>query len=192
MRTPALKLPVVALVMVFGNSVTAADLSGVVKGCAICHGPEGVSTRPEFPTIAGIPAGVHADALYLYKEGGYPCPDSKMCKPAVRLSDEQIEQIAEYYAAKPFVAAKQDFDADKAARGEEIHNADCEKCHTGGGSNPEVDASILAGQWMMYLTAVMTDYAAGKRLQNDAMKAKTEKLSEADIEALVNYYASQH
>lgn len=181
----------------------ASDLDALIESCDGCHGDNGVSQWNDVPTIAGIDAFVHSDALWVYQEKGRPCamgafrqgdtsrPETNMCDVAAELSDEQIEAIAERYAALPFVPAKQDFDPALAEKGKAIHDSECKRCHSDGGSNPEDEASILAGQWMGYLEATFAEYAAGEREQPDKMKAKMDALSAEDTKALIHYYASQ-
>ena len=91
-----------------------------------------------------------------------------------------------------FTAAKQSFDADKAAAGASLHKKDCRKCHADGGSYADDDASILAGQWMPYLEQVFADYIAGDRnMLEDKMKEKMRALSDEESEALIHFYGSQ-
>ena len=105
--------------------------------------------------------------------------------------DDTIDAIAAHYAALPFVPAKQDFDAGLAATGKAIHEEHCDKCHSDGGSNPDDEAGILAGQWMGYLETTFAQYAADEREQPSSMRDKMEALSDADVTALIHYYASQ-
>ena len=114
-----------------------------------------------------------------------------MCEVVKSMSDEEMATIAGYYAEKPFVAASQEFDAAKAANGKIVHDTHCEKCHKDGGSNPDKDAGILAGQWTEYLQQSFADYASGDRAQSKTMKRKIDKLAEGDTELLIHYYASQ-
>jgi sulfide dehydrogenase cytochrome subunit len=167
-----------------------ADISQWVPACDGCHGHNGVSAQPTVPTIAGIDAGITADAIYRFKDGVYPCPSSPMCLIVTSISSDQAEALGAHYAALPFVAAKQPFDAAKAARGAAIHAAQCEQCHSRGGSDPADQASLLAGQWMPYLSVVLADYAAGKREQLEAMRVRLTAMSREDLDALANYYAS--
>ena len=107
------------------------------------------------------------------------------------LSDEMIDEVAAYYAGLPFVAAKQDFDASLAEAGKAVHDAECDRCHSEGGANPDDEASILAGQTIGYLTDTMAEYRAGEREQPKKMEEKVNALSDDDVKALVHYYASQ-
>ena len=149
-----------------------ADISRLLPTCEACHGHDGESVLPSAPIIAGIDAGIIADTIYALKDGDYPCPASPMCPLVGGISSAQAEALGKYFAAKPFLPAKQMFDKDKAARGAEIHAAQCEQCHSKGGSDPEDQASILAGQWLPYLRSALADYAAGKREALDTFLAE--------------------
>ena len=192
--------------LLLAASATAADLDATTETCNGCHGDNGdngVSQWNDMPTIAGIDAFVHSDALYVYRDEARPCAEAEfrqgdtarpamtMCEVAAGLSDEEIEAIAEHYAALPFVPADQEFDPQLAAKGKEIHDGACARCHSDGGSNPEDEASILAGQWMGYLETTFAQYASGEREQPDRMKEKMDPLTEDEVTALIHYYASQ-
>ncbi|MGD2082112.1 MAG: c-type cytochrome [Chromatiales bacterium] len=183
------------------TSAALAVDDALIKNCEGCHGENGVSKWSDIPTIAGISGIVHEDALYLYRDEERPCeevkyptddskPATSMCAVAKDLSDEQIQEIAAHYAALPFVPADQETDAAKVAQGMKVHEEHCAKCHSDGGSNAGDDASILAGQQMGYLRQAFKDFAAG-RPQPSKMEKNLSELSDADIEALVQYYGSQ-
>jgi sulfide dehydrogenase cytochrome subunit len=191
------------LLLVVAGAGRTADIDSIVSDCNGCHGPHGASDNDDVPTIGGISSAVISDALLAYKDDARPCPSSKyrygdtsrperdMCSVAKDLSEEQIDAVAEDYAAKPFVPAKQQADAAKAEIGHKVHSAHCEKCHTAGGTNPADDASILGGQWMGYLRHSFEEYKGDKREQPKNMKAKLDTLSPDDIDALVEYYGSR-
>lgn len=186
-----------------GSSAFAGDLETLIENCNSCHGDNGVSQWGEVPTIAGIDAFTHSDALFVYRDEARPCAKSKyrqgdtsrapttMCAIAADLSDDNIEALADAYAELPFVPATQDFDAALVEAGAAIHESQCDKCHSDGGANVDDEASILAGQWIPYLEATFVDYASGERDQDKKMKEVMDALSADDVKALVNYYASQ-
>jgi sulfide dehydrogenase cytochrome subunit len=179
------------------------DMSAVIENCNGCHGDDGVSQWSDVPTIAGIPEFVHADALYLFRDEARPCSESEyrqgdtsraatsMCAVLADLSDDDIDEVAAHYAGMDFVAAKQDFDADLAAAGKAVHDSKCDRCHSEGGSNPDDEASILAGQWIGYLGAQFAQYRAGEREQPKKMEEAINALSDDDVKALLHFYASQ-
>lgn len=191
------------LAMLPAVSLQASGLDELISGCDGCHGAGGVSQWADMPTIAGISAFAHSDALYIFRDKARPCRESSyrsgdtsrapidMCSIAAELSDEQIEELAAHYAAKKFVAASQQADPELAERGRQLHQQHCERCHTEAGGNPDDDAGILAGQHMEYLRTSLVDYRAGTRETSEKMLSKIEPLSDADIEALVHYYGSR-
>jgi sulfide dehydrogenase cytochrome subunit len=188
---------------IFASAAAWGDLQAVVENCNGCHGDDGVSQWSDVPTIAGMPELMHADALFIYMDEARPCAESEyrqgdtsrpattMCAIAADLSDEMIDELAAHYFELPFVAAAQEFNAGLALEGKAIHDEKCEKCHSDGGSNPDDEAGLLAGQWMGYLQTTFGQYASGDREQPKKMQEKMDELSAADVTALLNYYASQ-
>ncbi len=189
--------------LAFVSMAAASDIDSTMAGCNDCHGDNGVSQWDDVPTIAGIDAFGTADALFLFRDEERPCSESKyrqgdtsraattMCAVVADLSDDDIEALGDAYGELAFVAAAQDFDAALAASGAAIHEKQCDKCHSEGGSNVEDEASILAGQWATYLENSFAEYLSGNRPQDKKMKEKLEALSADDVKALVHYYASQ-
>lgn len=191
-----------ALALAFSIQTAAADVKTIVQGCEDCHGKNGVSEEEDVPTIAGISAPVSGDYLLAYQEKARPCPKSKyrhgdtsrpeidMCEIASKLSAADIEAVTKHFASQSFVPAKQPFDAQKAAAGQKLHARDCAKCHTEGGREPADDASILGGQHLKYLQQAFADFKSGEREQSKKMADKWAKWSDADVEAVIHYYAS--
>ena len=174
----------------------AAGHDAAIETCNGCHGDGGVSQSTDIPSIAGLSEFYHGDQLYFYRDGDRTCaadadPDANMCTAAADLSDDQIDVIAAHYAEMDFVRAQQEFDADLAAAGEAVHERDCAMCHSDGGSNPDDDAGILAGQWLGYMEKTFAQYRAGEREQPAPMKKKIDALTDDEVKALLHYYASQ-
>ena len=190
------------LTVLLSIQAAAGDIARVVHQCEDCHGKNGVSDAADVPTIAGISAPVHGDFLLAYQEKTRPCrkgkfrhgdtarPETDMCAVAAKLSAADLEAVANHFAKLPFVAAKQSFDAQKAAAGEKLHTRDCAKCHTKGGRDPADDASLLGGQHVKDLQQALADFKKGEREQSKKMAEKLAKWSDADIEAVAHYYAS--
>jgi cytochrome subunit of sulfide dehydrogenase len=171
--------------------------------CADCHGKDGASTEADVPSIGGLSSTYLIDTMAAYRDNKRPCPQSRyrsgdtqrpqtdMCKIAAKLGADGAGKSANEYAAKPFVRAKQKFDAAKAGTGKKIHDQACEKCHSEGGALADDDAGILAGQSRLYLKQTLADLMSGKRPISEKMKVKTDALKPDDVEALLHYYASQ-
>jgi len=190
-----------ALVLLPSLTLGAADPK-LLETCQDCHGANGVTGAQDVPTIAGVSAVVGSDALKAYKAKARPCTkvnykrgDTKrqgdMCTVAKDLSEAQIADLTAYFAAKPYQPLKQPFDAGKAAAGKQIQDRDCKKCHSSGGKDPADDAGILAGQPVTWMKATLAAFKKGSIDQPKNMKFVTTKLTDADIEALAQYYASE-
>jgi cytochrome subunit of sulfide dehydrogenase len=191
----------VALALGFSGNARA-DVNALVAGCAECHGKDGASAESDVPIIGGYSAKYLTDSMANYKNKARPCPQTKlrtgphkgdstdMCTIAGKLSDEDVKLVAGYLAAKPFVRARQTADAAKAARGLQIQEAHCKKCHEDGGSSADDDAGILAGQWMPYIRHTFEEFSSGQRPIPKKMKPKFTELTKDDVEALVNYFGS--
>jgi sulfide dehydrogenase cytochrome subunit len=181
----------------------AGDLESLMNACNDCHGDNGVSQWSDVPTIAGLAEFVHADALYIYRDSERPCtdsayrqgdtsrPETNMCAITAELSDDDIDAIAAAYAELAYVRAKQDFDAALAAAGEAVHDKGCDRCHSKAGTDPEDEAGMLGGQQTCYLRNAFKEYAEESRYQPEKMQAAMDALSAEEVEALLNYYASQ-
>lgn len=189
-RIPDMLCMVAALVVAATWSMTVAQAQDMTKMCAGCHGADGVSKDGKTPILAGRDSELQEDQLRAYRDGSSQCGPAQamMCKAAAKLSNEQIEQLAHHFGDMPFKAADQKFDAALAATGKGLHDKHCKGCHGTGAQGAQ--NTILHGQWAEYLRYAIAQYAAGARQQNPMMKAKLDKLSPADIDALVNYYAS--
>jgi len=192
---------IAALGLLPSLTLGAADPK-LLETCQDCHGANGITTAQDVPTIAGVSAVVGSDALKAYKAKARPCPkvnykrgDTKregdMCAVAKDLTDAQIADLTAYFAGKPYAALKQPSDAAKAAAGKQIHDRDCKKCHSNGGKDPADDAGILAGQPVSWMKATLAAFKKGSMEQPKNMKSVVTKLSDTDIEALAQYYASE-
>jgi cytochrome c553 len=67
--------------------------------CAGCHGPEGISTNPLWPNLAGQKEQYFIKTLKEYRDRTRPDPN--MAALAQGLSDREIEDLAAYYAGLP-------------------------------------------------------------------------------------------
>jgi sulfide dehydrogenase cytochrome subunit len=173
------------------------------QACGDCHGKDGASTESDVPVIGGLSEQYLLDSMAAYKDKQRPCPESKyragdtkrpktdMCRIAANLSAADTATVAKALAGKPFVQAKQPFDAAKAAVGKKVHATQCEKCHSEGGALADDDAGILAGQWQPYMKASFAEFASGARPMPEKMKPKFEPLKPEERDALLHYYASQ-
>lgn len=168
----------------------------IVDACKSCHAEDGSGVgKRVVPVIAGMPAVHLEEALYAYKDGARQClEEAAMCDTAALLSDEEVADLAAYYAAIPRPSLEaQDVDPALADLGEPVHRRLCARCHLPP-NDPDV-ADVLGpplhGQRADYLRYALAAYLSGAR-ENllDEMKQKIELLDEGDVEALAHYYGS--
>jgi len=186
---------VVVLAVLGGSSIVQAagpSATMLAYTCAGCHGTDGSSVGPATPSIAGTDPTYFTDVMIAYKKAERP--STVMTRIAKGYSDEEIEAMAEFFAAQKFKRYPQKYDAAKAARGKGLHDEYCEKCHEEGGRNPE-DSSVLAGQWIPYLQISMEEFLNGEREMPKKMKKKVntliKKQGKASIDDLNHFYGSQ-
>ena len=171
------------------QALAGASALAMANTCAGGHGTEGKSVGPASPNLAGISESYFIDSMTGFKEGTRPA--TIMNRIAKGYSEEQIEAMAGYFAGLPVYTANVPHDAGKAKSGAEVYDKGCAKCHDEGGKLADDDAGILAGQWLPYLQYSMADFQAGHREMPKKMKKQVEKLSDAELEAALHYFASQ-
>ncbi len=192
MRGKTIKAALIAGLLTVGASAAADEIASaelLAFQCAGCHGFNGHSVGPATPSIAGFSQEYFVQAMMDYKEGNRYA--TIMDRIAWGYSEAEIEAMAEFFAAQPYLPAQQDFDADLAARGAEIHGSSCNNCHSEGGTYPELDSAQLAGQWIPYLEDAFEDFIEHGRPQPRGMQRRLADFSDADVQALIHYYASQ-
>lgn len=190
--------------MVFAGTAVADGLvegdadAGKAKSitCAACHGADGNSVNPVWPSIAGQHATYLVEQLQAFKRGSRNEP--LMLGQVMMLSDEDMNNLAVYYSGMP-AAAKSVADPAVVDRGERIYrggNRDnatsaCIACHgpTGLG-NPAAGVPAVKGQYAVYAATQLRNYANGTRTSDGptrVMRDIAAKLSEGDIVALASY-----
>jgi cytochrome c553 len=154
--------------------------------CAPCHGPDGNSTNPLVPSLAGQPPLYTYYQLILFKLGRRQ--DPQMSPFAAMLSDAQMQDLAAYFAARPPRSFGGPVDAAKAAAGAKVSAAHhCGSCHTPtfGGQN---HIPRLTGLSYEYLVKHLTAFRAQTRAETDLhMTMAAQALTEDDIEKLAHF-----
>lgn len=165
------------------------------EACIECHGVDGMGKAdPMIPVIAGMPAAHIEEAIYAYIDGARRCVrEPRMCETVAALSQAEVTAAAEYYAARVRNYNREPFDKELAAKGAVLHERHCGACHV-----PPDDEDVayaigipLHGQRPDYIRYAIDAYFSGKREPLlDTMAHEIQQLEPADIDALVNYYAS--
>jgi sulfide dehydrogenase cytochrome subunit len=157
--------------------------------CAGCHGTDGASTGPATPSIAGISELYFVDSMKAFKNGERA--STVMGRIAKGYSEEEFKLMASVFAKQPVAITSQNLDAARVKAGEKLFGENCEKCHDKYGALADDDSGILASQWLTYLQYSMVDFKAGSRPSPKKMKKKVDKLNDDELEALLQFFASQ-
>lgn len=163
--------------------------------CSACHGMDGNSLNPEWPSLAGQHESYLVKALKSFKDGGRQ--NVLMSGMALPLTDQDILDLAAYFAAqKPKGGVA---DPALVSTGERLYrggNKDtgvpaCLACHgpTGQG-NPAAGWPAIAGQHATYSAAQLTAYRAKERATDgdtQMMRNVATQLTNDEIKAVASY-----
>ncbi|EUC15891.1 UNVERIFIED_ORG: cytochrome c553 [Burkholderia sp. CF145] len=157
--------------------------------CVACHGPMGNSTDPQYPVLAGQTARYTYLQLKDFKEGRRK--DPRMSPMAAKLSKDDMQNLADYFAAQKPVPV--DFKADGVAveAGRKKSAAElCTMCHLGNFTGQN-EIPRVAGQHYQYIVKQLQDFRSRTRT-NDAgnMGSVARNLTDDDIRNLAGYVAN--
>ena len=164
--------------------------------CSACHGPDGNSVNPLWPSIAGQHPLYIVEQLQAFKNGTRSEP--LMLGQAMMLSDEDMRNLAVYYSQKT-TATKVIADPATLDHGQRLYRGGsrenqtpaCIACHgPNGRGNPASSYPSLKGQYAVYIAKQLRDYASGARRSDGATRVMRDiaaKLSEEDIVAVSSY-----
>jgi cytochrome c553 len=179
------------LIVVAAQAAWAQDVEAgrqKAAACVACHGPDGNSTVPLFPILAGQTARYTYLQLRDFQDGRRH--DALMDPFAANLSRQEMFDLAAFFAAQKPRATTFNPDREKAARGEKkAAETLCTMCHLRAfmGQN---EIPRVAGQHYEYIVKQMRAFKSGDRA-NDAgtMASVSKTLSEEDIDDLGHYLA---
>ena len=183
---------------VFAGDPAAGEAKAAL--CVSCHGPAGNSVNPEWPKLAGQHAGYTAKQIRDLKAGATRS-NALMAPMIAGLSDQDIDDIAAYYAAQSSTGG---------FAGEELH-ALGERIYRGGNMESGVPACIachgprgagndlagfprLAGQHATYTAKQLEDWRTGNRGNdpNGMMADAVRYLTPGEMQAVSEYIAGLH
>jgi cytochrome c553 len=179
-----------ALVAGPAGATPATEALLAERNCAACHGPAGVSAVPLMPSLAGQQADFLTLQMILFREGLRQVP--AMMEPARGLTDQQILDIAAWFAAQPS-GPKPDRSARNAALFEQgaalsaRHN--CAACH-GADYAGRANVPGVNHQREDFLVHTLAEYRDGLRVGADTqMNGLMHGITNAEIRAIAHYLA---
>jgi cytochrome c553 len=162
--------------------------------CAACHGQDGNSINPEWPSIAGQNVNYIMRSLHSFKDGGR---QNVLMSSQVQTLDEQtMEDLAAYFASQE--PGKQTTDPALVAQGERLYRGGdmersvsaCIACHGPlGHGNPGGGYPSIAGQHATYTKSQLLAYRSNTRQTdpNRIMRDITQHMTDDEIDAVASY-----
>jgi cytochrome c553 len=180
-------------------AANAADVeAGKAKSavCAACHGADGNSTNPIWPSLAGQHASYIYKQLTDFKAGRRE--NATMTGMVAGLNDDDMKNLAAYFEsqrAKPVA-----FDDKMIAKGENIYRggitetqvAACMGCHSpSAGGNGPAGWPSLKSQHPEYIVAQLQSFKLGTRANDTGkmMRNVTVRMSELEMQSVAAYIA---
>jgi cytochrome c553 len=179
--------------------------------CTACHGPMGNSTNPQWPNLAGQNAAYIVGQLKLFhaneRVGKTGDANPAMMMPmALTLSDQDMEDVAAYFAAQVPTGGEADPSYWQSGqtlytRGDRTRDIPaCGACHGPvGAGNPDAGYPALRGQSSVYVLRQLGNYASDARYTKNAkgasnggdnaaiMHTVASRLSDEDMRNLASY-----
>lgn len=151
----------------------AADGATKTVVCSSCHGPNGNSSNPDWPRLAGQSAVYIAAQLRMFRAGTRANP--MMMPLAANLSDQDIADIAAYYEQQAPLGLEADpsyWQSGQALylRGDRTRDIPaCVACHGPvGRGNLAAGYPALRAQQSVYVAKQLNDYGSGARYSGAA------------------------
>lgn len=162
--------------------------------CAACHGADGNSANGEWPKLAGQNAVYLVKQLQDFKAGRRANPI--MSGMAAPLSDQDMENLAAFYAAQQPAPGKAD--PELVEKGKAIYLAGnlnsglaaCTACHGANGKgNPAAGFPAVAGQHAQYTETQLKSFRAMQRGNDPGqmMRNIAAKMSDDEIKAVASF-----
>jgi cytochrome c553 len=157
--------------------------------CAACHGADGNATIPGTPSLAAQPTMFTHWQLLKYRDGRRK--DTQMAPFAANLSDEDMADLAAFYAAQTPVRRPATLDSRKVEDGKKAAVFyQCTSCHRQNFAGHE-QIPRLAGQDLAYLRKMIRGFKEKTASDLDGtMTMAAVPLTEGDIEILAQYASS--
>lgn len=184
------------------SSAMAADQAAKMDRqlCAVCHGVGGIASSELFPNLAGQPAPYVINQLNAFRDKSRADLNARsfMWGIAFRLSDENIQKLADFYQLQPVVHKGKISDQQMYDLGKNIYFngnpekgvAACMACH---GEKAEGKDAIprLGGQNEKYLQRQLKVFSNNERPAAAVMHEIVKGLSDKDIASIAQYLQAQ-
>ena len=166
----------------------AAEGKAKAATCVACHGENGNSASPAFPSLSGQPKQFIVSALFQFREGKRQ--NEIMSPLAAKMSNADMNDLAAYFSAQPAMAPQHKTAPANVEKGRQLSmQNNCVACHAANLMGQQ-HIPRLAGQQKDYLRAQLASFKASTRGEMDGvMTSAAQALSAEDIDVLADYMA---
>lgn len=201
-RTELKLVALIWAVVAANNAFAAGDPArgeAQAAACAACHGQDGATgLDPTYPNLAG------QNEVYLTRQLEMIQSNERtialMTGQLTGKSEQDLQDLAAYYASLPGKISQAQGDDEQIARAEQIYRggiaskgvAACAACHspTGKGNAP-AGFPAIGGQSGAYTIAQLTAYREGQRRSDESfggmMRGVAQGLTDTEISLLADY-----
>lgn len=177
---------------VLAHAAWAADMEAVRKKaetCIACHGPDGNSTDPAIPSLAGQPKQFITTQLVMFREGNRNNPP--MFALTTAMSNADMNDYGTFFTAQKRLTKGQPVSPEKIAAGRRVtEQYNCVQCR-GPALLGTQHIPGLAGQQPEYLRTQLQGFKAMTRFDMDGnMTSAAQPLTPTDIDLLAEYLSS--
>jgi cytochrome c553 len=175
-----------------------------IAACAACHGQDGATgLDPTYPNLAGQNEIYTTRQLRMIQSN-----DRNIALMAGQLtgkSDQDLQDMAAYYASLPVKLSQAQGDDPEVARAQMIYRggiadkgvASCSACHSPvGAGNAPAGFPAISGQSSAYTVAQLTAYREGERKTDESfggmMRGVAQGLTDGEIAILADYLQGLH
>ncbi|NJD24095.1 MAG: c-type cytochrome [Betaproteobacteria bacterium] len=158
--------------------------------CSACHGADGAGAIPEAPALGGQNEHYLLEMLRrLRSDQGH---SAIMRGTTSDLTDNDLQQLASYFASLPYLRTPQPVDPQKSARGGAVYLRVCGFCHFNSGrSSVYENIPLLAGQNIIYMLSQLDLIMDQQRHVDIVKRGMLERVTREELEAALHYFASQ-
>jgi len=167
--------------------------------CAVCHGQDGATPiDPTYPNLAGQNEKYLFDQLKKIQDNSRNI--ALMAGQLIGKTDQNLADMAAYYASLPGKASQAAGDDESIAKAESIYRAGiarkgvaaCAACHSpDGGGNAQAGFPRISGQPAAYTIAQLTAYREKARATDETvggmMRGVAEGLTDTEIALVADY-----
>ena len=175
------------------GSAEAGQTRSIV--CAACHGVDGNSFNPDWPSLAGQNENYLIKSLQSFKDGSRQ--NVLMNAQAAGLSEQDMQDLAAWFSAQKLAGKTADpalvSSGERLFRGGNMASGvpACDACHgPGGQGNSPAGWPVIAGQHATYSANQLVAYRSKQRVTDgdlQMMRIVASRLTDEEIQAVTSY-----